>query len=499
MSNRLFNIFLKFFSSILLLFLVITGFSGCFTVGPNYQKPKTTFPDSWQKDVLQSDPALVPEPVKIKQWWKIFNDPILNQLISEARKSNYDIRIAMARVEESWAQIGVVSGQRMPQVNAGGAYSRDRLSENNITPGGDVFSQYSSQIGASWEVDLFGRIKRSIKSAKANFEATQELKTDVLISVYAQVARAYITLRTAQARLATSLHNIKSQREIVDLTQTRFKYGLASDLDVAQSEQVLAISAATLPLLKTQINTSIHTLSVLLGKSPGELKKLLLPQQSIPALPEKISVGLPMDLVRRRPDIRAVERLLAAQTERIGIATSYLYPRFSITGLFGFLSSDAADAFKWSSRAFSFGGAFNWNIFSGGSVRSQIKVEDARTKQALLNYEKTILKALKEVEDTLVSYANGEKRLIALQHSVRVARRTLDLSLTLYKEGLKDFQSTLDAERVLFDAENSFAEAEGITAINLVNLYRALGGGWDPDADEHPESTQPSYQKVQKK
>ena len=215
-------------------------------------------------------------------------------------------------------------------------------------------------------------------------------------------------------------------------------------------------------------------------------------------LPKKIYVGIPMDLIRRRPDIRAAERLLAAQTERIGIATSYLYPRLSIAGFFGFLSTDATDAFHWSSRTFSVGGALNWNIFNGGSVRSLIQVEDARTKQALLNYEKTILNALKEVEDALVRFADGEKRLIALQHSVEVARRTLDLSLTLYKEGLKDFQSTLDAERVLFEAENSFAEAEGITTINLVNLYRALGGGWDPDAVDYPV-TQTSLQKVQKK
>ena len=471
---------------------------GCFKVGPNYKKPVTSLPTSWQQDILEQDPALVPEPAKVKEWWEIFDDPILNQLIAEAGKSNYDIRIAMARVEEAWAQIGVVSGQRMPQIDVKGSFNRQRTSENGQYPGGDLYNEYVSQIGATWEIDLFGRIKRQIAAAKASFEASQELKTDVMISVYAQVARSYITLRTAQARLSASLHNIKSQREIVDLTQTRFKYGLASDLDVAQSEQVLAISESTLPLLRSQINTSIHTLSLLLGKSPGKLKELLKPQKPIPLLPDKITVGIPMELVRRRPDIRAAERQLAAQTERIGIATSYLYPRLSIAGFFGFLSTDATEAFHWSSRAFSVGGGLNWNIFNGGSVRSLIAVEDARTKQALLSYEKTMLKALKEVEDSLVRYADGEQRVMDLRHSVEVAKRTLDLSLTLYKEGLKDFQSTLDAERVLFEAENSLAQAEGSTAINLVNLYRALGGGWDPDATE-PPAIQTSQQKVQKK
>jgi len=490
---------LKHWQSFLILLSGLIGLSGCFAVGPDYKKPETVLPSAWQKEVLQSDPALVPEPAKVKEWWKILNDPILNQLISEAGKNNYDIRIALARVEEAWAQIGVVSGRRMPQIDVKGSLDRQRSSENGLYPGGDLYNQYAPQIGASWEIDLFGKIKREIAAAKANFEATQELKTDVLISVYAQVARVYIALRTAQSRLSTSLHNIKSQREIVGLTKTRFKYGLASDLDVAQSEQVLAISESTLPPLRTKINTSIHTLSVLLGKAPSELKNLLSPQKLIPILPRKITVGIPMDLVRRRPDIRAAERLLAAQTERIGIATSYLYPRLSIAGFFGFLSTDATDAFHWSSRTFSIGGALNWNIFNGGSVRSLIKVQDARTQQALLNYEKIILKSLKEVEDALVKYASDEKRLADLQHSVQVAKRTLDLSLTLYKEGLKDFQSTLDAERVLFDAENSFAEAEGFTAINLVNLYRALGGGWDPDTVKQPHSTQPSQQKVQKK
>ncbi len=474
------------------------GLSGCFKVGPDYKKPQVTVPSTWRQDMLKADPALVPEPTKIKRWWEIFNDPILNQLIKVADANNYDIRIAVARVEEAWAQIGVVSGQRMPQIDVKGSFNRQRTSENGQYPGGDLFNEYTSQIGATWEIDLFGRIKRQIAAAKANFEATRELKTDVMISVYAQVARAYITLRTAQFRLSTSLNNIESQREIVDLTRTRFKYGLASDLDVAQSEQVLAISESTLPPLRTQINTSIHALSVLLGKPPAKLKDLLAPEKPIPMLPQRITVGIPMDLIRRRPDIRAAERFLAAQTEQIGIATTYLYPRLSIAGFFGFLSTDATDAFHWSSRAFSVGGGLNWNIFNGGSVRSLIKVEDARTKQALLKYEKTILKALKEVEDALVRYANGERRVIDLQHSVEVAKRTLDLSLTLYKEGLKDFQSTLDAERVLFEAENSLAEAEGATAINLVNLYRALGGGWDPDAVNRPP-IQTTQQKVQKK
>ncbi len=465
-------------------------------MGPNYKKPRTSLPASWQKDLLQKNAALSPEPAKVKRWWEVLHDPILNSLISEAQKSNYDIRIAVARVEEAWAQIGVVAGRRMPQVNASGSLNRQRSSENGKFPGGDLYNQYNPQIGASWEIDLFGRIKRQVQSARAHFEATQDLKTDVMITVYAQVAQAYVKLRTAQARLSTSLHNITSQREIVDLTKTRFKYGLASDLDVAQSEQVLALSEATLPLLKTQIDTSIHTLSVLLGKSPTALKDLLQVAKPIPMLPDKIEVGIPMDLVRRRPDIRAAERELAAQTERIGIATSYLYPRFSILGMFGFLSTDATDTFHWSSRTFSVGGALNWNIFNGGSVRSLIKVEDARTRQALLNYEKTVLKALREVENALVKYVNDEQRVLDLRHSVKVAKRTLDLSLILYKEGLKDFQSTLDAERVLFEAENNLAEAKGIAAIDLVDLYRALGGGWDPDTVGQPQ-TQTLQKKVQ--
>ena len=246
MRHQLFSKAPRWLSVFILLSFLITGLNGCFKVGPDYKRPKATTPLTWRQDVLESDPALSPEPAKVKRWWEIFNDPILNQLIEEADKNNYDIRIAIARVEEAWAQIGVVSGQRMPQVDVKGSFNRQRSSENDVYPGGDLFNQYNSQIGATWEIDLFGRIKRQVAEAKANFEATREMKTDVMISVYAQVASAYITLRTAQYRLSTSLNNIKSQREIVDLTQTRFKYGLASDLDVAQSEQVLAISESTL-------------------------------------------------------------------------------------------------------------------------------------------------------------------------------------------------------------------------------------------------------------
>jgi len=221
------TVFKTFKFSIVLISLVflLTGLNGCFKVGPDYKKPEITTPATWRQDILASDPTLFPEPAKVKRWWEIFNDPILNQLIEEADKNNYDIRIAIARVEEAWAQIGVVSGQQMPQVDVKGSLNRQRTSENDYYPGGDIYNQYTSQIGASWEIDLFGRIKRQIAAAKANFEATREMKTDVMISVYAQVATAYIALRTAQYRLSTSLNNIKSQREIVDLTQTRFKYG----------------------------------------------------------------------------------------------------------------------------------------------------------------------------------------------------------------------------------------------------------------------------------
>jgi NodT family efflux transporter outer membrane factor (OMF) lipoprotein len=459
---------------------------GC-TVGPDYGRPEITTPESFSAALPGTEIGLAPLPEEIEHWWTIFDDPILNQLISEAGEKNLDLRIAIARVEEARAFVGVVSGQYYPQVGAGVNASRQRVSEANLTlPGGQSLNSFDIGVNATWEIDVFGRVRRSVEAATGEFQATEEDRNDVLISVYAEVARNYVVVRSSQTRLAASQHNIESQREIVELTRTRFKHGLASDLDVAQAEQVLASSEATVPAIRIRLENAMHALALLLGREPAALKELLSEPRPIPTLPETVGVGIPADLIRRRPDIRRAERQLAAQTARVGVATAQLYPSFNLLGAIGLAAGDTSALFKSGSHTYTLGGGIMWNLFAGGSIRSQIRVEDARTEQALLRYEKTVLNALRQVEDALVAVAENTKQREALIRNASAAERSLRLALELYKDGLRDFQSTLDAERALFDAVNRAADADGTTVVAVFALYKSLGGGWNPDQPFEP-------------
>lgn len=449
--------------------------SGCAMVGPDYAKPKVEVPKAWQDT---GDPALVPAEADIRLWWRVFNDPMLNSLIEKAAKGNLDVRAALARVKEARARLGVAAGRELPAFDATGNSGWQRTSEHDLTPGGSTNTRHALGLDASWEIDLFGRIRRSVEAAQADYQASQEDRTDVMITLYAEVARTYISIRSLQARLAAAQKNIESQKQVLSLTRTRFENGLATDLDVAQAESVLASSQAEVPPLKISLNENINTMAVLLGQHPGTFHEKLSQARPIPVLPPKVAVGVPADIMRQRPDIRRAERQVAAATARIGVATADLYPTFSLTGSFGLAATTGGDLLRYDSRFFSFGPSFNWNVFDGGRIRSQIKVQDALTEQALLNYEQTMLNALKEVEDSLFAYAQQRARLEALQQTVKAARRTLRLAIGLYKDGLRDFQSVLDAQRSLFSFDNQLAEATGQVAINLVRLYKSLGGGW---------------------
>ena len=336
-------------------------------------------------------------------------------------------------------------------------------------------------MGASWEIDLFGRIRRTVEAATADYQASEEDRTDVMISLYSNVSLTYLEIRTNQARLAAAEANIVSQKEVLGLTRSRFKHGLATDLDVAQAERLLASAEAEIPPLRIALSQGINNLAVLLGSQPGSLHRELMEPQQIPLPPARATVGVPADLLRQRPDIRRAERQLASQTARIGVATADLYPTFSLSGVFGYESINTSDLFDAGSRAFSFGPSLRWNIFSGGRIRNQIKAQDAITRQFLLAYEQSVLNGLREVENTLKAYIEDRVRLAALERSVEAARRSVKLATDLYKQGLADFQPVLDAQRDQFNFENQLASARGDSAANFARLYTALGGGWDPE------------------
>ncbi len=465
--------------SFAVLALVLVGglifLTGCITVGPDYQTPKTEVPEKWQPP---PDPALVPGQAEIRQWWTVFEDPQLTSLIQRASLGNLDLKAAVAKVKAARALVGVAAGKELPSLDANGQASRQQESENVGTGTGPVYNRFALGLESSWEIDLFGRIRRTVEAAQADYQASEEDRLDLTVSLLAEVARTYFTIRSTQERLAATSKNIESQKQVLELTRSRFRNGLATDLDVSQAESVLASSQASLPPLRIALARAMHALSLLLGLAPKELEAELSPAKPIPTPPEKVAVGLPADLLRRRPDIRRAERQLAAATARIGVATADLYPSFSLTGQLGLNSSTTGSLFDYSSHFFYLGLPIKWNIFAGGAIRSQIKVQEAQAEQALYNYQNAILKALGEVEDALTAYVEQRHAVRALERTVTAARRTLKLAVRLYKDGLKDFQGVLDAQRSLLEYENQLAQARGDADINLAILYKSLGGGW---------------------
>ncbi|MFA7165215.1 MAG: efflux transporter outer membrane subunit [Desulfoplanes sp.] len=468
-----------------LLTCLVTLLAGCAAVGPDYTPPTPTMPEAWHTPL---DPVLNAREKMVLEWWKLYNDPMLTLLVTEASKGNLDLKEAVARVDEARAQLGIALGEEVPSLDAEASISRYRTSSNNYGLG-ITKAQHAPGIAASWEIDLFGRIRRSVEAAGADFQATQEDRTNVMISLYSNVALTYLDIRTYQARLAAASANINSQKQVQELTQSKFKYGLATSLDVAQAERVLASSEAAVPPLRMALAKAINTMAVLLGRQPGALYTELSKPEAIPLPPGNVTLGMPADLLRQRPDIRKAERQLAAQTARIGVAKADLYPSLSLTGSFGYESINTNDLFEPASNVFAFGPSLRWNIFSANTIRNRVKAQDAVARQYMLRYESTVLNALNEVENALRSYIEDRVRLGALKRAVDASRRSVELSTQLYQQGLVNFQDVLDAQRDQFSFENDLASAQGASAANFVRLYTALGGGWNPDDPTAPAPT----------
>ncbi len=452
--------------------------TGCVTVGPDYQPPETVAPDQWHVAISSEMKADEPD---IMRWWESLGDPQLGDFMERARRGNPGLQAAIARIREARAIRAIAAGERVPDVNADGGANRSRTSEDFFPPTGDrTDNVYNYGVTATWEADVWGRVRRLVDSADANLEASLESYRDVLVLLYAQVALAYTDVRTSQERISYIKGNISTQRDALGLVQDRNKAGLASDLGVRQAELNLYRTEAFLPSLQARLTAGINQLGVLLGEPPNALHSELAERKSVPKASGDIMVGVPGDLVRRRPDIRAAERALAAQTARIGVATAELYPRFNIGGNFSIVTSSFGDAGDWDNRNWTFGGVFTWNLFDGGRVRGFIEVEDARAEQALHGYERTVLDALEEVETSMSDYAREQQRREALARSVFAAEESVRLVLILYRTGLTDFQNVLDMQRSLFEQQDQYAESDGAVTRNLIRIYTALGGGWDP-------------------
>jgi NodT family efflux transporter outer membrane factor (OMF) lipoprotein len=456
------------------------GLSGCLTVGPDYEEPSEPAPDLWHQDLVA---GLDDGTGDIMRWWETLGDPALDQLIARAREGNPTLKAAVAGMREARALRQIAAGERVPDVNIDGEVSRNRFSDDagGDTPFIDQYQTfYSYGPTVLWEVDFWGRVRRSVASADANFQASIEDYRDALVLLYAEVALTYTEVRALQARIEFTLGNIETQRSALRLVQDRNRAGLASDLEVHQAELNLYRTESFLPSLRGALVGAVNRLGVLIGQPPGTLHAELGVQQPIPGVPADVLVGVPGELVRRRPDIRSAERTLASQTEQIGIATAALYPTFNILGRFAIFSTDEGDITEWDNRQWTLGTFFDWNLFDGGRVRGRIEVEDARTEQALRNYEQSVLDALEEVETAMSDYQQEQLRTAALERSVVAAERSVELVLILYRTGLTDFQNVLDMQRSLFEQQDELAESEGQVTQNLIRIYAALGGGWDP-------------------
>ncbi len=511
--------------------LYMLALIGCQAVGPNYRQPDTTTPATYSElagaaaaSTAASRPSVVTDrSPQFTQWWSTFNDPELNSLIDRAAQSNLDLRLAGQRVLQARAQLIVAGADQYPKVDAGGGYQNARGSKHVNLPLGQLLSpkgagkdkdssrQASSaggvssaetpgfitspfgagglpgvttnlyQVGfdAAWELDIFGGVRRSVEAAGADLDASIEDRRNVLVTLLAEVARDYVTLRGTQRQIAIARENLESQRQTLGLTIDRFNNGFTTQLDVARARAQVDSTAATIPTLEASERSSMHELAVLLGQPPPTLLEELSRPNPIPKAPPEVPAGIPSELLRRRPDIRRAERQLAAATARIGAATADLYPKFSLTGSFGLDATKPRQVFNWESRYFAFSPSVIWPVFDAGRIRANIRVQDAAQGQALTAYESAVLTAMREVEDALVSYGREQARNRFLVDGVEAERLAFKLAGDQYRQGTVDFLTVLDVERSLFDAEDALVQSDRDISADLVALYKALGGGWE--------------------
>jgi NodT family efflux transporter outer membrane factor (OMF) lipoprotein len=464
--------------------LLVILVSGCTTLGPDFSTPKAPQETAW----VNQDAPLTMAPIQQVAWWKVFNDPVLDSLVEKAYRQNISLQIAGLRILEARAQLGIAVGLQYPQTQqAGGSATAVKLSKNapNFSSAADrSFRDYQAGFDASWEIDFWGRYRRGIQSAEASLAATVADYDDALVSLTAEVARTYVTIRTLEERLQIAYDNIKLQQESLRIANVRFTNGATTELDVQQARSNLSNTQALVPSTLSGIHKARNALAILLGILPSGLHELLDGPGKIPVVPAEIAIGIPAELLRRRPDIRSAEALAASQSALIGVAESDLYPRFTLLGSIGFgtsdtFDSDASDLFDSDSLQYSAGPAFTWNILNYGRLKNNVRVQDARYQQTIMNYRNTVLTAYQEVEDALVGFIQSRKESGYLDGGARAAKRSVEISNIQYREGAVDFQRVVDSERALVRQQDEWTRARGDIVINLIAMYKALGGGWD--------------------
>ena len=456
---------------------------GCAAVGPDYERPAVEVPVSWQVSIQQAND------LANTRWWEQFQDPVLNELIQTALQDNRDVKIAAARVEEYLGRYGVTRADQFPQVGVNADGARTRNSESSgITLGENPVDSYQIDLGVSFELDLWGKLRRATEAARANLLAVEENRRTVILTLVSQLANAYVQLLDYDKQLAVTRATLETRNESVRINGLRFKAGLISELDYQQAVAEYQSAAVQVPILERQIAQQQNAISLLLGRNPGQIRRGSdLERLVLPTVPG----GLPSDLLERRPDIRQAEQQLIAANAQIGVAKAAFFPTISLTGLLGTASGDLSDLFKGPSRTWQFAGSLAQPIFTGGALTGQLQVAEALQQQALLSYQQTIQNAFAEVDNSLIEVAKLREQLKDQAAQIKALQRTVDLATLRYQNGYSDYLTVVDAERNLYTAQLQYVQDQGTLFTALVNLYKALGGGWVNEAEQLTASAPP--------
>ncbi len=480
--------------------IVLLGFlAACAPVGPEFVRPEVELPGDWSGT---GENGLESSAIKQPQWWRVFNDPVLNQLVETAWQQNNSLEIAGLRVLEARAQLGIAQGNQYPQAQLAAGSAIYTSPANNVGAGSN-FWQYGIGASASWEIDFWGRFRRGIESADAAYMASVAARDQALILLTAQVVNTYTIIRINEEQLRYAHDNVKIQQRSYDITGVLFRHGSDSELDMQQAHTLLLSTQATIPGFEIALQQALNALNTLLGHNTGTIDDLLIGNQSIPALPEHIEVGIPADLLRRRPDVRQAELNALAQNALVGFAEADLYPSFSLTGSLGLIAggpggTDFGDLFNADALTYSIGPSFVWPFLNYGRIRNNVRVQDARLQQALVNYREVVLQAAREAEDAMVALNGALKQTELLTQTLASAERSNELSVLRFREGFSDYQRVLDSQQSLFSSQQRLVTQRGTAVASLVSLYKSLGGGWESQAGQ-PLISEQSREQMQQR
>ena len=477
-----------FNQSIICLLTLAFLVTGCM-VGPDFLKPDATLEEMWTQ---QEDPRIKTDATDYREWWGVFNDPVLDTLIEKAYQQNLDLQGAGLRILQARAELGVAIGGQYPQTQEmqASALMTQNSQNSSLTGGLNNFSYvYNLGLDAAWELDFWGRFRRGVESANASLYATYANFDDVLVSLIAEVARTYTQIRTFELQLVFARSNVKMQEKSFEIATDRYEGGATSELDPTMAKALFKQTQASIPQFEAGLRQAKNALAILLGIPPIEIQNILGPPKPIPTAPPEVAVGIPADLLLRRPDIRRIELAAAAQSARIGIAKSDLFPRISVAGSFIFQTSDNGGAFTnnasfsdlFSSNSISYivGPQIQWPILNYGRIKNDVRAQDARFQQFLVEYRSTVLRAMQDVEDGMVGFLRAQEQQAFLAESVASYQHAVDLAQIQYVEGLSPYQQVVDAQRFLTQQQIQLASAKGAVVANLIATYKALGGGWE--------------------